>query len=529
MIRMYIRKVSQVEYSFLKCVCILFILQIYFCCICEAQQLTLSWDAVEDADYYIIYYGEVSEVYTLESEHVAPGTTYTIENLADNQRYYFAVKAFNSCGNSSDYSDEVYDSTLPVDPDPDPVVEPLAGSVTTFEEVSLSTIVTTIDDYPSIEVFDSDLEHLDWLKTGWEEYNELYGVSHVAIGDINGNGRNEIIIGLTDTNTDNPLPGGFFEVVDNTYNHLAWGRVRWEAYNIVNGETWPVCGDIDGDGIDEVIIGLGENGNGYFEVFKFVNNAMVHMDWGQVRWPEYNSLGGETRPVCADIDNDAIDEIVVGLKTNAGNAQIPGGKFEVFDDDLSHLAWGDLAWPEYAEINGETWIAPGDIDGDGQTEIIAGLGAGGAGKLSVFEFENNVLTQSQWITLEWPEYNDVSGETRPVCLDVDNDSMDEIIVGLGPVTDNPDIPEGFFIVFDDDLTLMDWGQITNTVFNKINGESIPSRGLKKENGKIIMALGSWDAVVEDDTDSDVIIDDTSVTPASGGGGGGGCFLNLIGE
>lgn len=72
-----------------------------------AIEATVQWDVNTDADYYVVYWGETSGDYTNNSENINKDvTTFTVTGLED-KLYYFAVKAFNSCGNSSDFSDEV--------------------------------------------------------------------------------------------------------------------------------------------------------------------------------------------------------------------------------------------------------------------------------------------------------------------------------------------------------------------------------------------------------------------------------------
>lgn len=70
------------------------------------KDVTLSWDKNDDASYYIIYYGTSSLDYTVSTEAIVE-EQYTVHDLTDDVKYYFAVKAFNDCGNSSDFSEEV--------------------------------------------------------------------------------------------------------------------------------------------------------------------------------------------------------------------------------------------------------------------------------------------------------------------------------------------------------------------------------------------------------------------------------------
>jgi PKD repeat protein len=76
----------------------------------RADTVTLSWNASSGpVAGYRVYYGQSSGNYSMTSP-TAPsligGTTYTSPNLSPGT-YYFAVKAFDSAGNSSGYSNEV--------------------------------------------------------------------------------------------------------------------------------------------------------------------------------------------------------------------------------------------------------------------------------------------------------------------------------------------------------------------------------------------------------------------------------------
>jgi hypothetical protein len=321
------------------------------------------------------------------------------------------------------------------------------------------------------EAFYGDYTQKGWLHVGWSSYTAVNGEARLATGDIDGDGKDEIVMGLGPVEGDSAIPAGWFGVLDDDHSHLGWGRIGWSGYNSSNGETWPACGDVDGDGVDEIIIGLGSGGSGWIEVFDYISGQVSHKAWVQVRWSAYRASDGEVRPACGDVDGDGRDEIVVGLGSSGS------GWFEVFDDGVAgygHLSWSKVSWNAYNNAHGESRPACGDIDGDGVDEIVMGLGSGGSGWFEVFEYEAGQVTHRDWVRVGYKAYNSEDGETRPVCGDLDGDGRDEIVVGLGQAGG------GYMEVFDDasnGYTHLAWPRIHWQAAVSANGETWP--GVKK--------------------------------------------------
>ena len=316
-----------------------------------------------------------------------------------------------------------------------------------------------------------DYSQKSWFRVGWSTYNEANGEARVATGDIDGDGKDEVILGLGPVSGNSGVPGGWFEILDDDESRLGWGRVSWSSYNSENGETWPACGDVDGDGVDEIVIGFGSGGAGWFEVFEYGSGTVSHKAWVRVRWSAYGTSDGEVRPACGDVDSDGRDEIVVGLGSSGS------GWFEVFDDGeagYADLGWQRVLWNEYNGINGETRPACGDIDGDGVDEIVIGLGSGSAGWVEVFEYGGQGLAHRDWVRVRYQSYNDANGETRPVCGDIDGDGRDEVVVGLGQ-------GGGGYVAVCDDASQgyghLAWARVHWQAHNTNNGETWP--GVKK--------------------------------------------------
>ena len=72
-----------------------------------AGQASLTWDPSSGpAAGYRVYYGTASKTYSVNT-NAGTATTATIDNLSDGATYYFAVKAYDSAGVESAFSNEV--------------------------------------------------------------------------------------------------------------------------------------------------------------------------------------------------------------------------------------------------------------------------------------------------------------------------------------------------------------------------------------------------------------------------------------
>jgi len=74
----------------------------------SSQEISVTWIASEEEDVsgYKVYYGKASRQYRY-CIHVGLSTDCTIPALPDSGTFYFAVTAYDTAGNESDYSEEI--------------------------------------------------------------------------------------------------------------------------------------------------------------------------------------------------------------------------------------------------------------------------------------------------------------------------------------------------------------------------------------------------------------------------------------
>ncbi|MEK7866158.1 MAG: proprotein convertase P-domain-containing protein [Planctomycetota bacterium] len=317
--------------------------------------------------------------------------------------------------------------------------------------------------------------NLRWNRIGWTAYQDAVGETRVAAGDIDGDGRDELAIG-TGTYT---TTGGYVQIRDDAVaNHalLRWVRLNDSAYNGRNGETWPAFGNIDGDARDELLVGFGTTGGGKCLVFDDASANYVLLRTLNTGWTAYNSAVGEVRPSCGDVDGDGRDEIALGLGTYASS----GGYVKVIEDatqGYANIAWVRVPDAAYNAANGETRPALGDVDGDGRAELVVGMGTytANGGRLFVFDDGGAGFAALETLAVGTAAYNAANGETRPALGNVDADGATELLVGFGTYGSDG----GRFVQLDDRAT--GWGsgvagRVHWSGYNSANGETWPTFG-----------------------------------------------------
>lgn len=227
-------------------------------------------------------------------------------------------------------------------------------------------------------------------------------------------------------------------------------RTAWSTYQTRNGETYPGCGDLDGDDRNELVIGLGagsavsmmmldDRDSGFRRIKVGYRGRLLSLPSILTLGMEY-AQNGASKPVLGDIDGDGLDEIVVG-RSEGGR-----GTVSVMDDaqhDFQIMAQlrdaiGLLEVVpdvEYQQSDGSTEVAVGDVDGDGLAEIVVGTGASGGSRLYVYDdaergFEA-LADSASGLEFGHAASGTLSGVLEPSLGDIDGDGLPEVALGFG--------------------------------------------------------------------------------------------------
>jgi hypothetical protein len=202
---------------------------------------------------------------------------------------------------------------------------------------------------------------------------DLFGWSIAALGDINGDGVPDFVTSTPDAIDANGMAGGAFYVYSGADGSLLHEHLNDKTGNAIPefGKIVANCGDFDGDGLDDFLIGSPNEGHagrviafssGTFAELGHINGDVDHEDFGNF----VLNLG--------DVNGDGKNDILIGAPKYDGPPSGCGLLYTYSGVD------GTLLWTvkgrrdeELGGGAGSFWRVPiaaiGDIDGDGVGDV----------------------------------------------------------------------------------------------------------------------------------------------------------------
>jgi hypothetical protein len=218
-----------------------------------------------------------------------------------------------------------------------------------------------------------------------------------------------------------------------------------EAYRANQGMTYPACGDLDGNGRAEIVVGFDGHMQGVVQVFSDMTRGygpfqsdQTDAD-GYMQIPLPPSFKGSVHPAIGDIDGDGRGELVVGMDgTRGGYLTIlddASSGFRVHPGNQSAVPWIHVdPFAAAATTASSTFPALGDLDGDGRDEIAVSFGGGSQARVAILNDAVDGFFSGgsvPWIVAAGrSDYQLNDGQTRSCLSDIDGDGRAELIVGF---------------------------------------------------------------------------------------------------
>ena len=323
------------------------------------------------------------------------------------------------------------------------------------------------------------------------------GYSVSSVGDVNGDGYDDVIIGAAGADNNGYKSGssyvvfgkasGFDARIDlSTLDGSNGFRIDGEGRYDHSGVSVSSAGDVNGDGYDDVIIEAiytadnGDDSGSSYVVFGKASGFDARIGLSALDGSNGFRIDGENEggeigssiSSAGDINGDGYDDLIIGASLadnnnpNSGSSYVVFGKASGFDAriDLSALDGSNgfrLDGENQNDLSGVSVSSAGDVNGDGYDDVIIGAwgadnnGAGSGSSYVVFgkasgfsaSMDLSALDGSNGFRIDGGRRADYSGISVSSAGDFNGDGYDDVIIGAYGADNNGDESGSSYVVF----------------------------------------------------------------------------------
>ncbi len=254
--------------------------------------------------------------------------------------------------------------------------------------------------------------------------DEYYGQS-VASGDIDGDGRSDMIVGTYTLST--PMNVYIYKNsatgTDNTADILLSAGAAGDFYGFSLA-----TGDLNGDNIDDIVVGgqFGDQVYIYFGGPSLVSGASANLT---ISYASNDSFGSTL--AIGNVNGDGFEDLIVGApRANAGGTY--RGQVLVYYGGSPMNTGVDVTMSGSADYTylGNTLAYLGNVHGDGNGDIIAGTD-GPAATVYVYIYDGGSSMDATYDVSLSGALADAFGKSLSSAGNVNGDAYNDILIGAG--------------------------------------------------------------------------------------------------